>query len=44
MTENEPRIKEQPRIEEHRVFALLAFPIFAVTLLIAVLIATLGTK
>ena len=39
-----PRIREQPRIEEHRVYALLALPIFAVSILIIVLIATLGTK
>lgn len=44
MSEHEPRIKEQPRIEEHRVYALLALPIFTVTILIVVLIATLGTK
>lgn len=44
MSEPEPRIKEQPRIEEHRIYALLALPIFAVTVLIVVLIATLGTK
>ncbi len=44
MAEHEPQIHEQPRIEEHRVYALLALPIFAVTILIVVLIATLGTK
>lgn len=51
MTEHEPamsedahKIHEQPRIEEHRVYALLALPIFAVTIFIVVLIATLGTK
>ncbi|HZP95662.1 MAG TPA: hypothetical protein VFC31_04905 [Candidatus Limnocylindria bacterium] len=44
MSEHEPRITEQPRLEEHRVYALLAFPIFGITLLIVVLIATLGTK
>jgi hypothetical protein len=44
MSEHEPRIKETPRVEEHRVYALLALPIFAVTVLIVVLIATLGTK
>lgn len=38
------KIHEQPRVEEHRVFALLALPIFAVTIFIVVLIATLGTK
>jgi len=46
MTEHEPAhpIKEQPRIEEHKVYALLALPIFAITVIIVVLIATLGTK
>lgn len=44
MSEDKPQIHEQPRIEEHRVYALLALPIFAVTILIVVLIATLGTK
>lgn len=38
------KIHEPPRIEEHRVYALLALPIFAVSILIIVLIATLGTK
>ncbi len=41
---DEKQIEEQPRIEEHRVYALLAFPIFAVTILIVVLISTLGTR
>lgn len=44
MSEHEPRITEKPRVEEHRVFALLALPIFAVTILIVVLIATIGVK
>lgn len=44
MSEHEPNVEEKPRAEEHRVFALLALPIFAVTLLIIVLLATLGTK
>ena len=44
MSDQEPRIKEQPRVEEHRVYALLALPIFAVSIFIIVLIATLGTK
>lgn len=43
MSEHRP-IEEKPRVEEHRVYALLALPIFAVTILIVVLIATLGTK
>ena len=37
-------IHEQPRIEEHRVYVLLALPIFAISIMIIVLIATLGTK
>jgi len=44
MTEQEPKIHEQPRIEEHKVYALLAIPIFAISIIIIVLIATLGTK
>jgi len=43
MAEHEPT-KEKPRVEEHLVYALLAVPIFAVTIVIVVLIATLGTK
>ena len=42
--EDAHKIHEQPRIEEHRVYALLALPIFAISVLIIVLIATLGTK
>jgi hypothetical protein len=44
MTEHEPKVQEKPRVEEHLVYALLALPIFAVSILIIVLIATLGTK
>ena len=44
MSDHEPRIKEQPRVEDHRVYALLALPIFVVSILIIVLIATFGTK
>ena len=44
MPENEPKITEQPRVEEHRVFMLLALPIFLVSILIIVLIATLGVR
>ena len=43
MTEHKP-IDEQPRLEDHRVYALLAIPIFAVTILIVVLISTYGVK
>ena len=44
MTGHEPKITEQPRIEEHLVYALLAIPIFLVSILIITIIATLGTK
>jgi hypothetical protein len=44
MSEHEPKIEEQPRVEEHRVFMLLALPIFLVSVLIIVLIATLGVR
>ncbi len=37
-------IHEKPRIEEHLVYALLAFPVFLVTILIVFLISTYGTK
>ncbi len=39
-----PTTTEKPRVEEHLVYALLALPIFAVSILIIVLIATFGTK
>jgi hypothetical protein len=35
---------EEPRVEEHKVYALLAIPVFLVTLFIIGLIATLGTS
>ena len=38
-----PPAHDEPRIEEHRVYALLAIPIFLVTVFIIALIATLGT-
>jgi hypothetical protein len=44
MSEHEPKVKEKPRVEEHLVYGLLALPIFAVSILIIVLIATLGNK
>lgn len=44
MSDHEPKITEQPRVEEHRVFMLLVFPIFLVSILIIVLIATLGVR
>lgn len=34
---------DQPHVEEHKVYALLALPIFLVTVLIIILIAWLGT-
>jgi hypothetical protein len=44
MTEHEPKAQEKPRVEEHLVYALLALPIFAVSIFIIFLIATFGTK
>jgi hypothetical protein len=44
MSDQEPKITERPRVEEHRVFMLLALPIFAVTILIIILIATFGVR
>ena len=44
MAEHEPKITEEPRIEEHRVYMLLAIPIFLVTVLIVVLISTFGVR
>lgn len=43
-TGHDPKITEKPRMEEHLVYALLALPIFAVSIFIIVLIATLGPK
>jgi hypothetical protein len=40
----QPPTKEQHRVEEHLVYALLAIPIFIVSILIIVLIATLGVQ
>ena len=37
-------VHEKPRVEEHLVYALLALPVFLVTILIIFLIATFGTK
>jgi len=37
-----PPAEEQHRVEDHLVYALLAIPIFIVSVLIIVLIATLG--
>ena len=45
MAEHEKvEIHEKPRVEEHLVYALLAIPVFLVTILIVFLIATFGTK
>lgn len=46
MAPHEPteKVVEKPRVEEHLVYALLALPVFAVTILIVFLIATFGTK
>ena len=46
MAHHEPaeKITEKPRVEEHYIYALLAMPVFAVTILIVFLIATFGTK
>lgn len=44
MGDHEPKLTEQPRIEEHRVFMLLAFPIFAITIVIVILISTFGVR
>ena len=44
MSEHEPKTSEKPRVEEHLVYALLALPIFGVSIVIIVLIATLGNK
>ena len=38
------KITEKPRVEEHYIYALLALPVFLVTILIVTLIATIGTK
>lgn len=38
-----PPVREEPRLEEHKVYALLAIPVFLVTILIIVLVSTLGT-
>jgi hypothetical protein len=43
MSEHRP-VHEEPLVEEHKVYALLAIPVFLVTLFIIGLIATLGTS
>ena len=37
-------VNEKPRVEEHYIYALLALPVFLVTIFIVFLIATFGTK
>ena len=37
------KVHEEPRLEDHKVYALLAIPIFLVTIFIVVLLAMLGT-
>lgn len=43
MSEHRP-VHEKPRVEEHKVYALLAIPVFLVTVFIIALIAILGTS
>jgi hypothetical protein len=43
MSEHRPA-REESRLEEHKVYALLAIPVFLVTIFIIGLIATLGTS
>ena len=42
MSEHRP-VHEEPRLEDHKVYALLAIPVFLVTIFIIGLIAALGT-
>jgi len=43
MSERRP-VHEEPRLEDHKVYALLAIPVFLVTILIIVLLAIFGTS
>ena len=43
MSEHRP-VREEPRLEDHKVYALLAIPVFLVTIFIIALIAILGTS
>jgi len=43
MSEHRP-VREEPRLEEHKVYALLAIPVFLVTVFIIALIAVFGTS
>ncbi len=43
MSEHRP-VHEEPRLEDHKVYALLAIPVFLVTISIVVLLAMFGTS
>ena len=43
MSEHRP-VHEEPRLEDHKVYALLAIPVFLVTIFIVVLLAIFGTS
>jgi hypothetical protein len=43
MSEHRP-VHEEPRLEDHKVYALLAIPVFLVTIFIIVLLAIFGTS
>ncbi len=43
MSEEHRPVREEPRVEDHKVYALLAIPIFLVTIFIIALLAILGT-
>jgi hypothetical protein len=43
MSEERP-VHEEPRLEDHKVYALLAIPVFLVTIFIIVLLAIFGTS
>ena len=43
MSEHRP-VHEEPRLEDHKVYALLAIPVFLVTIFIVVLLASCGTS
>jgi hypothetical protein len=43
MSEHRP-VHEEPRLEDHKVYLLLAVPVFLVTIFIVVLLAMIGTS
>ena len=43
MSEHRP-VHEEPRLEDHKVYLLLALPVFLVTIFIIVLLAVFGTS